>query len=112
MAVCLVTGGNYHYSGLCDFSAITHYTDISAYAGLMVNVQVLAMFMITKICSTLLTIVTDLLEIPQCESVAKSFLLVRPHYLGWDLLITINHLAQSCVLPKAIKCKNMIRSFM
>ena len=26
MAVCLVTGGNYHYSGICDFSAITHYT--------------------------------------------------------------------------------------
>ena len=25
MAVCLVTGGNYHYSGICDASAITHY---------------------------------------------------------------------------------------
>ena len=39
MAVCLVTGGNYHYSGLCDFSAITHYTIISAYASLRVNSQ-------------------------------------------------------------------------
>ena len=37
MAVCLVTGGNYHYSGLCDFSAITHYTTIVAYAGLRVK---------------------------------------------------------------------------
>ena len=26
MAVCLVTGGNYHYSGICNFSAIMHYT--------------------------------------------------------------------------------------
>ena len=32
MAVCLVTSGNYHYSGICDFSAITHYTTIVAYA--------------------------------------------------------------------------------
>ena len=32
MAVCLVTGGKNHYSGLCDFSAITHYTTIVAYA--------------------------------------------------------------------------------
>ena len=32
MAVCLVTGENYHYSGLCDFGAITHYTTIVAYA--------------------------------------------------------------------------------
>ena len=37
MAVCLVTGGNYHYSGICDFSAITHYTTIVAYAGQRVN---------------------------------------------------------------------------
>ena len=37
MAVCLVMGGNYHYSGLSNFSAITHYTTIVAYAGLRVN---------------------------------------------------------------------------
>ena len=38
MAVCLFTGGNYHYSGLCDFSAIKHYTTIVAYAGLRDNI--------------------------------------------------------------------------
>ena len=39
MAVCFVTGGNYHYSGLCDFSAITHYTTIVAYASLRVKLS-------------------------------------------------------------------------
>ena len=37
MAVCLVTDGNYHYNGLCDFIAITHYTTIVAYVSLRVN---------------------------------------------------------------------------
>ena len=37
MAVRLVMGGNYHYSDICDFSAITHYTTIVAYAGLRVK---------------------------------------------------------------------------
>ena len=37
MGVCLVTGGKSHYSGLCDFGAIMHYTDISAYASLRVK---------------------------------------------------------------------------
>ena len=32
MAICLIMGGNYHYSGICDFGAITHYTTIVAYA--------------------------------------------------------------------------------
>ena len=37
MGVCLVTGGKSHYSGLCDFGAITHYTTTVAYAHLRVN---------------------------------------------------------------------------
>ena len=49
MAVCLVTGGNYHYSGICDASAITHYiyyTTIVPYAGKRVKqyVQILFLF--------------------------------------------------------------------
>ena len=34
MGVCLVTCGKSHYSGLCDFGAITHYTTTAAYAHL------------------------------------------------------------------------------
>ena len=37
MGVCLVTGGKSHYSGLCDFGAITHYTTTAAYAHLRVK---------------------------------------------------------------------------
>ena len=37
MGVCLVTSGKSHYSGLCDFGAITHYTTTVAYAHLRVN---------------------------------------------------------------------------
>ena len=37
MGVCLVTGGKSHYSSLCDFGAITHYTTTAAYAHLRVK---------------------------------------------------------------------------
>ena len=37
MGVCFVTGGKSHYSGLCDFGAIVHYTTTVAHAHLRVN---------------------------------------------------------------------------
>ena len=49
MGVCLVTGGKSHYSGLCDFGAIMHYTTTVAYVHLRVKVSSLMPFTVVQI---------------------------------------------------------------